>query len=56
MKAATAGGQGIGVQYGHGSPPILNNGLGRYEQALVAAQDATAECRSCSSPRGRSPS
>jgi DNA-binding CsgD family transcriptional regulator len=43
MKAATAGGQGIGVQYGRWATAILNNGLGRYEQALAAARDATEE-------------
>jgi DNA-binding CsgD family transcriptional regulator len=38
---STAGGQGIGVQFAQWTAAILFNGLGRYEAALVAAQDAT---------------
>jgi DNA-binding CsgD family transcriptional regulator len=41
--AATAGGQGIGVQYGQWAASILFNGLGRYEQALAAARRSSDE-------------
>jgi DNA-binding CsgD family transcriptional regulator len=43
IKAATAGGQGIGVQYARWVAAILFNGLGRYEKALTAAQQASEE-------------
>jgi DNA-binding CsgD family transcriptional regulator len=42
-EAATAGGQGIGVQYGRWATSILYNGLGRYQQAMVAARSASDE-------------
>jgi DNA-binding CsgD family transcriptional regulator len=38
---ATAGGQGTAVQYAHWARSILLNGLGRYAEALAAAQDAS---------------
>jgi DNA-binding CsgD family transcriptional regulator len=41
VTAATAGGQGIGVQYAQWVAAILFNGLGRYEQALAAARQAS---------------
>jgi ATP/maltotriose-dependent transcriptional regulator MalT len=43
VKDATAGGQGIGVQYARWVAAILFNGLGRYEQALTAAVQASDE-------------
>ena len=41
--AATAGGQGIGVQYAAWAGAILDNGLGRYEKAFTAAEPASEE-------------
>jgi DNA-binding CsgD family transcriptional regulator len=38
---ATAGGQGTAVQYAHWARSILLNGLGRYQEALAAAQEAS---------------
>ena len=38
---ATAGGQGTAVQYAHWARSMLLNGLGRYHEALTAAQDAS---------------
>jgi DNA-binding CsgD family transcriptional regulator len=43
IDSAIAGGQGIAVQYAHWVRAILFNGLGRYEQALAAAQQASAD-------------
>ena len=43
IKNATGGGQGIGVQYARWVAAILFNGLGRYERALTAAQQASEE-------------
>jgi DNA-binding CsgD family transcriptional regulator len=43
IENATAGGQGIGVQYARWVAAILFNGLGRYEKALAAAQQASEE-------------
>jgi DNA-binding CsgD family transcriptional regulator/tetratricopeptide (TPR) repeat protein len=40
---ANAGGQGIGIQYARWVAAILFNGLGRYEDALAAAQQASEE-------------
>ena len=37
----TAGGQGTAVQYAHWARSVLLNGLGRYEEALAAAQNAS---------------
>ncbi|MET0770197.1 MAG: LuxR C-terminal-related transcriptional regulator, partial [Solirubrobacteraceae bacterium] len=41
VQGATAGGQGTAVQYAHWSNAVLMNGLGRYEEALAAAEEAT---------------
>jgi DNA-binding CsgD family transcriptional regulator len=43
INGATAGGQGIAVQYAKWVRAILFNGLGRYEQALAAAQQASTD-------------
>jgi DNA-binding CsgD family transcriptional regulator len=43
IKGATAGGQGVGVQYARWVAAILFNGLGRYEEALAAARQASDE-------------
>jgi DNA-binding CsgD family transcriptional regulator/tetratricopeptide (TPR) repeat protein len=43
IDGAKAGGQGIAVQYAQWVRAILCNGLGRYEQALTAAQQASAD-------------
>ncbi|HTU84171.1 MAG TPA: AAA family ATPase [Solirubrobacteraceae bacterium] len=40
---ASAAGQGVGIQWCHWVSAILNNGLGRYEQALSDAQQAAEE-------------
>jgi DNA-binding CsgD family transcriptional regulator len=41
IAEATAGGQGTAVQYAHWARAVLMNGLGRYEEALAAAIDAS---------------
>jgi DNA-binding CsgD family transcriptional regulator len=41
IKGATVGGQGTAVQYAHWADSVLMNGLGRYEEALSAAVEAT---------------
>jgi DNA-binding CsgD family transcriptional regulator len=41
IKDAIAGGVGLAVQYARWTTSVLNNGLGRYEQALAAAQQAS---------------
>ena len=41
IRDATAGGQGTAVQYAHWARSVLMNGLGRYEEALAAALDAS---------------
>jgi DNA-binding CsgD family transcriptional regulator len=41
IREATAGGQGTAVQYARWASAILLNGLGRYEEALAAARDAS---------------
>jgi DNA-binding NarL/FixJ family response regulator len=41
MKDATAGGEGLAVQYAQWTTAVLYNGLGRYEDALAAAQQAS---------------
>jgi DNA-binding CsgD family transcriptional regulator len=41
LGGATAGGQGTAVQYAHWANAVLMNGLGRYEEALAAAVEAT---------------
>jgi tetratricopeptide (TPR) repeat protein len=43
IAEATALGQGIAVTYAHWATAILYNGLGRYEEALEAAQQATQD-------------
>jgi DNA-binding CsgD family transcriptional regulator len=43
IRDAGAGGQGIGVQWGHWVSSILFNGLGRYDRALAAAEQAVEE-------------
>jgi DNA-binding CsgD family transcriptional regulator len=41
INDANAGGQGIGLQYAQWVAAILFNGLGRYQQALAVAQQAS---------------
>jgi DNA-binding CsgD family transcriptional regulator len=41
IHEATAGGQGTAVQYAHWARSVLLNGLGRYQEALAAAKDAS---------------
>jgi DNA-binding CsgD family transcriptional regulator/predicted nucleic acid-binding protein len=41
IKDATAGGEGLAVQYAHWTMAVLYNGIGRYEEALAAAQRAS---------------
>jgi ATP/maltotriose-dependent transcriptional regulator MalT len=41
IEEATAGGQGTAVQYAHWARAVLMNGLGRYEEALAAAIEAS---------------
>jgi DNA-binding CsgD family transcriptional regulator len=43
IKEAPGGGQGIGVQYAQWAAAILYNGLGRYDQALAMAQQASED-------------
>ena len=43
LKGAAAGGQGTAVQYAHWANSILMNGLGRYEEALGSAVEASEE-------------
>jgi DNA-binding CsgD family transcriptional regulator len=43
IKEATAGGQGTAVQYAHWANAVLMNGLGRYEEALAAAIEASED-------------
>ncbi|MFY9933289.1 MAG: LuxR C-terminal-related transcriptional regulator, partial [Streptosporangiaceae bacterium] len=45
IAAAAAGGQGIAVTYAHWVAAILYNGLGRYEDALAAARQASEDTR-----------
>jgi DNA-binding CsgD family transcriptional regulator len=40
---AAAGGEGLGVQFGHFAAAMLLNGLGRYDDALLEAERAAAE-------------
>ena len=37
IEDATAGGQGIGVQYARWAAAILGNGSGRFERAMASA-------------------
>jgi DNA-binding CsgD family transcriptional regulator len=41
IEECTAGGQGTAVQYARWARSVLLNGLGRYEEAMAAAQDAS---------------
>jgi DNA-binding CsgD family transcriptional regulator len=41
VREATAGGQGIAVQYAHWARAVVMNGLGRYDEALAAAVRAS---------------
>jgi len=41
IQISTAEGQGIGVQFGKWVAAILYNGLGRYDEALAAAREAS---------------
>ena len=41
IEECTAGGQGTAVQYAHWARSVLLNGLGRYEEAMAAAQEAS---------------
>jgi DNA-binding CsgD family transcriptional regulator len=41
IESSIAGGEGLAVQYAHFATAMLYNGLGRYEQALAAAQLAS---------------
>jgi DNA-binding CsgD family transcriptional regulator len=41
IKDATAGGQGTAVQYAHWANAVVMNGLGRYDDALAAAIEAS---------------
>jgi ATP/maltotriose-dependent transcriptional regulator MalT len=43
IAEAEAGGQGIAVVYAHWAAALLNNGLGRYEEALTAARQASQD-------------
>jgi DNA-binding CsgD family transcriptional regulator len=43
VKNASAAGQGLGIQWCHWVSALLNNGSGRYEQALSDAQQAAEE-------------
>jgi hypothetical protein len=41
VRGTTAVGQGFGVQYARWANSVLMNGLGRYEEALAAAMQAS---------------
>jgi DNA-binding CsgD family transcriptional regulator len=41
IQECTAGGQGTAVQYARWARSVLLNGLGRYEEAMAAAQEAS---------------
>ena len=43
IKDAIAGGEGLAVQYARWATAVLCNGLGRYEEALAAAVEASDE-------------
>jgi DNA-binding CsgD family transcriptional regulator len=43
IREATAGGQGAAVQYAHWARAVVMNGLGRYEEALAAATEASED-------------
>jgi DNA-binding CsgD family transcriptional regulator len=41
VEQCTAGGQGTAVQYAQWARSLLHNGLGRYQEAIAAAQEAS---------------
>jgi DNA-binding CsgD family transcriptional regulator len=41
IETASAGGEGLGVQYAHWATAVLANGFGRHDEALVAARRAS---------------
>ena len=41
IEECTAGGQGSAVQYAHWARSVLLNGLGRYQEAMAAAREAS---------------
>jgi ATP/maltotriose-dependent transcriptional regulator MalT len=41
IKDATVGGEGLAVQYAHWTTAVLDNSLGRYEDAMAAAEQAS---------------
>jgi DNA-binding CsgD family transcriptional regulator len=43
VENAAAGGEGLGIQYARWAAALLSNGLGRYEEALVAARQASED-------------
>ena len=43
IRNATAGGQGIAIQYAHWANAVVMNGLGRYDDALAAATVASGD-------------
>jgi DNA-binding CsgD family transcriptional regulator len=43
IQHAMAGGEGLGIQYARWATALLYNGLGRYEEALAAAEQASEE-------------
>src|SRR5438067_907786 len=43
IEEFTAGGQGTAVQYAHWARSVLLNGLGRYQEALTAAEEASED-------------
>ena len=43
INEATAGGEGLAVQFAHWTTAVLYNGLGRYEEALAAARRASED-------------
>ncbi len=45
IENATASGEGVGVQFARWATAVLFNGLGRYEEALVAARQASDAAR-----------
>ncbi len=43
IKDAVAGGEGLAVRYAHWTTAVLCNGLGRYQDALAAARQASED-------------
>ena len=43
IEEATAGGEGLGVQFARWAGAVLSNGLGRYDDALAAAREASTD-------------